>query len=119
MPLVVVFVGNYQSLHINNRLIPCYDESQKCLVDKTFHLFDNIDYNSTTFCYPYTKQGKPIVIEPLNLDSSGKSIGIGKRPPIIMQFGQTVCIIKKGSRYLQKATMLFKTIELLFGFYEI
>lgn len=108
---------NYQSLHTKNRLIPCYDKSQKSLINKTFRFIDNIDYNSTTFRYPYTKKGKSIVIEPLNLDISGKSIEIGKTPPTIMQFGKTVCVIKKGNRYIQNATLLFETVELLFGFY--
>ena len=107
---------NFKQLNKNNRLVPCYSSQQELTIDKVIKFFNDKDFNSTTFRYPFSKQGKPIIIEPIDLNHSGKAPELGTTPPTIIQFGNEVCVIKKGVRYISHTQKLFDVIELLFYF---
>lgn len=108
---------NFKQLNKNNRLAPCYSSQQEAMIDKVIKFFNDKDFNSTTFRYPFSKQGKQIIIEPIDLNHSGKAPELGTTPPTIIQCGNELCVIKKGVRYLSQTQKLFEVIELLFEFY--
>lgn len=108
---------NYKQIHKENRLVPCFTIKQEQAIDKVIKFFNDKDFNSTTFRYPYNKQGKAIIIGPLDFNSSGKTPELGTKPPTIIQCGDTVCVIKKGIRYISQTQKLFDIIDLLFQFY--
>lgn len=108
---------NFKQLNRSNRIVPCYSPNQEQKIDKVIRFFNDKDFNSTTFRYPFSKQGKPIIIEPIDLNHSGKAPELGVAPPTIIQCGDNVCVIKKGIRYISQTQKLFDVIELLFQFY--
>lgn len=109
---------NFKQLTKSNQLIPCYSPQQEQAIDKAIKFFNNKDFNSTTFRYPFSKQGKPIIIEPISLNHSGTVSELGTTLPTIIQCGNNVCVIKKGTRYICQTQNLFDVIELLFQFYD-
>lgn len=108
---------NFKRLNKYNHLIPCYTPQEEHTIDKVIKFFNDRDFNSTTFRYPFSKQGKPIIIEPIDLNKTGIALELGSVPPIIIRRGDKVCIVKKGVRYLEQTQKLFDAIELLFQFY--
>lgn len=108
---------DFKQLNESNRLIACYSSQQKQEIDKIIKFFNDKDFNSTAFRYPYNKQGKPIIIEHIDLNHSGKAPELGTTPPTIIQCGDEVCVIKKGTRYLLHTQKLFEVVKLLFQFY--
>ena len=108
---------NFKHLNRSNRLVPCYSSNQEQAIDRVILFFNDKDFNSTTFRYPFSKQGKPIIIEPIDLNNADKAPELGVTPPTIIQCGDNVCVIKKGIRYISQTQKLFEAIELLFQFY--
>lgn len=98
-------------------MIPCYTSQEEHTIDKVIRFFNDRDSNSTTFRYPFSKQGKPIIIEPIDLNKTGIAHELGAVPSTIIRRGDKVCIVKKGVRYLDQTQKLFDPIELLFQFY--
>ena len=109
--------NNFKQLNKYNHLIPCYTSQEEHTIDKVIKFFNDRDSNSTTFRYPFSKQGKPIIIEPIDLNKTGIAPELGAVPPTIIRRGDKVCIVKKGVRYLDQTQKLFDVIELLFQFY--
>ena len=108
---------NFKHLNRSNRLVPCYSPNQEQAIDRVILFFNDKDFNSTTFRYPFSKQGKPIIIEPIDLNNADKAPELGVTPPTIIQCSDNVCVIKKGIRYISQTQKLFEAIELLFQFY--
>lgn len=107
----------FKLINKSNRLVPCYSLQQAQAIDKVIKFFNDKDFSSTTFRYPFSKQGKPIIIEPIDLDNSGKAPELGATPPTLIQRGDEICVIKKGTRYLVQTQKLFEAVELLFKLY--
>lgn len=107
----------FKLINKSNRLVPCYSFQQEQAIDKVIKFFNDKDFNSTTFRYPFSKQGKPIIIEPIDLNHSGKAPELGVTPPTIIQHGEEVCVIKKGIRYLVQTQKLFDAADVLFQLY--
>lgn len=93
-------------------------KEQERVINKVIKSFNDKDFNSTMFRYPYDKQGKPITIEPLNLDGSGFAPDLSQTPPTIMQCGDKVFVVKKGVKSICQAQDLFRVTEFLLKCYE-
>ena len=111
--------NGFKQLNKDNRLLPLYNAEQERFIDSQIKVFDEKDVNSTTFRYPYNKQGESIVIEPLHINDDEIAPEIGKTPPKTVIFEGKIYVIRKGIRYINQAQNLFNVVELLFDFYDI
>ena len=109
---------NLKQLNQNIQWMFAITKEQERVINKVIKSFNDKDFNSTMFRYPYDKQGKPIIIEPLDLDNSGLAPDLSQIPPVIMQHGDEILVVKKGVKSICQAQDLFGVTEFLFKCYE-
>lgn len=104
---------NYKSLNTKNRLISIFDNNQEKYLDKIIASFNDKDFDSTNFRYPYDKKGEEIIIKPVDIENIKYAPDISKKKLNLIEFGGNVYEVKKGIKAVQELKHLFIVAEQL------
>ena len=102
----------YKSFSISNGI--SIDEVNVKFVTKTIKRIDAKDFSSTRYRYPFDKEGKSMDVAPVDIYYDGKAPDLELGIPSIIQFGDDIGIIEKGSALLKLNQDLFEVVEALF-----
>ena len=94
------------------------DEANVKFVTKTIKKIDTKDFSSTRYRYPFDKEGKAMDVAPVDIYYDGKAPDLELGIPSIIQFGDHIGIIEKGSTLLKLNQDLFEVVEMLFSLIE-
>lgn len=108
----------YKHLSKTYRLTPSYSPEDQRSIDSEIAYWNAKDPGSTSYRYPFERDGKPIPIKLLCLDDSGKTPEVKCTPPKAMVFGTNVCIVEKGYNCLVHTQKLFDVAEKLSRLFE-
>lgn len=109
---------NFKQLNKDNCLLSYFNVEQESFIETQLKTFDEKDARSTTFRYPYTKQGKSIIIKPVQVNETDFAPEISKNPPKIIIVDSKIYTVTRGFKYINQAQKLFDVAKLLFDFYE-
>lgn len=88
------------------------------LIDKTIKKIDLKDFSSTRYRYPFDKKGKSMDVMPVDIYTGTIAPDLELGIPSIIQFGDQVGIVEKGSSLLKLNQELLEVVELLFVLIE-